>query len=96
MFDNGFLASTKQLKMCPRYYNFPIKQEDICYYNTWCFMSSGLIIDNIIMNLFTDCTERTTDSVKKDFFSKIQDDTIQFCKGSLQDLHLKFSGTKRH
>ena len=48
-------------------------------------MSSGLIIDDIIMNLFIDITEQTTDSVKKDLFSKIQNDTIYLYKGSLQD-----------
>ena len=53
MFDNEFLASSKQLKLCPRDIIFPIKQEDICDYNPWCFMSSGLILDNIIMNSVT-------------------------------------------
>ena len=40
------------------------------------FMSSGLVIDDIIMNLFSDITKQTTDSVKKDLFSKIQDYNI--------------------
>ena len=29
MFDNYFLASSKQIKLCTRDYIFPIKQEDI-------------------------------------------------------------------
>ena len=62
MFVNDFLASSKQMKLCFRYYIFPIKQDDICDYNTLCFMSSGLMLDNIIMNLFTDRTEQTTES----------------------------------
>ena len=85
MFDKEFLASSKQLKVCPRDIIFPIKQEDICDYNPQCFMSSGLILDDIIMNLFIDITKQTTDSVKKDLFSKIQDDTIYLYKVSLQD-----------
>ena len=54
MFDKKFLASSKQIKLCPRYCIFPIKQGYLCYYNSWCFMSSGLMLDNIIMNLFID------------------------------------------
>ena len=85
MFDNKFLASPKQIKLYPRDFIFPIKQGDICDYNTRCFMSFGLMLDKIITNLFTDRTEQTTGSVKKDLFSKIQDDTIYFNKGSLQN-----------
>ena len=54
MFDNEFLGYSKQIKLCPRDYIFPIKQEDVCDYNPLCFMSSGLMLDDIIMNLFTD------------------------------------------
>ena len=71
--------------MYPIDYTFPIKQEDICDYNPLCFMSSGLMIDDIIMNLFTDGTEKTMDSVQKHLFFKIQDDTIHLTKGYLQD-----------
>ena len=80
MFDKKFLASSKQIELCPRDYIFPIKQEDICDYNPWCFMSSGLMLDDIIMNLFTDYTVQTTGSLKKDLISKIQDDTIHLYK----------------
>ena len=89
MFDSYFLSSSNQLKLFPRDYIFSYKQEDICDYNPRCFMYSGLMIDNIIMNLFTDITKQTTDSVKKDLFSKIQDDTNHLYKGSLQDYSRK-------
>ena len=96
-FDNKLLASSKQLKLCPRDIIFPIKQEDICDYNPRCFMSSGLMIDNTIMNLFKYSTKQTMDSVKKDIFSKIQDDTIYLEKGYLQDYSKKkrISDTKK-
>ena len=48
-------------------------------------MSSGLMLDEIIMNLFSDITEQTTDSAEKDLFSKIQYDKIYLYKGSLKD-----------
>ena len=70
MFDNKCLASSKRIKLCPRYYIFPIKQEDICDYNPWGLMSSGFILDDVIMNLFTFYTEQTTGSAKKVYFPK--------------------------
>ena len=54
MFDNSFLASSNQIKLCPIDIIFSIKQEGIFDYNPLCFMSSGLMLDNIIMNIFTD------------------------------------------
>ena len=83
MFDNKLLVSSKGLKLFPRDYIFSIKQEEIHDYDTRCFMSSGLMLDDIIMDLFSDITKQTTDSVKKDLFTKIQDERIYFYKGSL-------------
>ena len=74
--------------MCTRNFIFPIKQEDISDYSTLCFMSSGLMLDKIIMNLFTDSIEQTTDSVHK-HLKKNKDDTIHLYKGSLQDFTRK-------
>ena len=89
MFDKKFLASSKQLKLCPRDFIFTIKQGGIYDYNPRYFMSSGLMLDDIIMNLLSYITEQTTDSTKKDLFSKIQDDRIYLCKGYLQDYSRK-------
>ena len=50
-----------------------------------CFMSGGLMLDDIIINLFSDITKQTTGSVKKDLFSKIQDDKIYLYKYSPKD-----------
>ena len=60
-------------------------------------MFSGLMLDDIIMNLFLDITKQTTDSVKKDLFYKIQDDRIYLYKGYLQDYSLekRISDTKK-
>ena len=79
------LAFSKQLKLFPRDFIFPIKHEEICDKNPQCFWSSGIMLDGIIMNLFSDITKQTTDSLNKDLFSKIQDDIIYLYKGSLQD-----------
>ena len=47
-FGNGFLPSSKNIILK----DHPI-QNDICYYNHRCLMSSGLIFDYIIMNIFS-------------------------------------------
>ena len=57
IFDNDFLASSNQMKLKSTDYIFPIKQDDICDYNPLCFMSSGMMLDNIIMNIFTQSTK---------------------------------------
>ena len=60
-------------------------------------MSSGLTIDDIIMDLFSDITEQENSSTKKDLSSKIKDDEIYLYQGSIQDYSLKkiISGTKQ-
>ena len=62
---------------------FPIKQEDICDYNPRCFVSSQLMLGNIIINVFLYIIEQTTYSVKKVLFSKIQHDRMYLYKGCL-------------
>ena len=59
-------------------------------------MSSGFMLDGIIMNLFTDSTKQTTESHQK-FFFKIRDDNIHLYKGYLQCFTWKSknSDTKR-
>ena len=74
IFDNKLLFSSKQLKIGPGDFMFPIIHEEICDYNPRWFSSSGLILDSIIMNLFSDNTEQKYNIVQKDLFSKIKND----------------------
>ena len=53
IFENYFLASSNQMKLKSTDYIFPIQQDDICDYNPLCFMSSGMMLDDIIVNIFT-------------------------------------------
>ena len=57
IFDNDFLSSSNQIKLKSTDFIFPIKQDDTCDYNPLCFMSSGMMLDNIIMNIFTQSTK---------------------------------------
>ena len=66
-FDNDSLESSNQMKLCTTYYIFPIKQDDICDYNPLCFMSSGLILDDIIMNIFIESTKNQRHHIKNIF-----------------------------
>ena len=85
MFDKESLASSKQLKLFPIYFIFLFQQKNRRDYNPRYFMSSVLVLNDIITNLFSDITKQTTDLVKKDLLSKIQDDRIYLYKRSLQD-----------
>ena len=69
-FDNRSLSSSKQLKICSGYFIFPIKQEDISDYNPRCFISSGLMIGDIIMDQFYGIIEQNKIQKKKIYFPK--------------------------
>ena len=89
IFDNDFLASSNQMKLKSTDYIFPIKQDDICDYNPLCFMSIGMMLDDIIMNIFTQSTKETTAAHQEHLFSRFKDDAIQFYKRSMQDFTWK-------
>ena len=69
IFDNDFLAYSNQIKLKSTDYIFPIKQDDICDYNPLCFLSSGMMLDDIIMNIFTQSTKNTTEAHQEHWFS---------------------------
>ena len=60
-------------------------------------MSSGMILDNIVMNIFTQSTKNTTEADQENLFSISKDYAIQFYKGSMQDFtwKTKIDDTKR-
>ena len=51
VFDNELSSSLNSIKIIDKDVVFPIKYDDMCYYNPQCSMSVGLILDDIIMNL---------------------------------------------
>ena len=48
-------------------------------------MSSGMMIDDIIMNIFTHSTKETTAAHHEHLISRFKGDVIQFYKGYMQD-----------
>ena len=96
MLDNNFLASSNQMKLCTTDYIITTKQDDICDYNPLCFMSSGLMLDGIIMNIFTENTKKSKTS-HQCIISRFRDDTIHLYKLSMQDFtqKRKNANTKR-
>ena len=73
------------MKLCTTDYIFPIKKDDICDYNPLCFMSSGMMLDDTIMNIFTQSTKKSTTAHQKHLFSRFKDDVIQLYKGYMLD-----------
>ena len=97
IFDNDFLAYSNQIKLKSTDYIFPIKQDGICDYNPLCFMSSVMMLDDTIMNIFTQSTKNTTEAHQEHSFSRSKYDAIQLYKGSMQDFTWKttIEDTKR-
>ena len=97
IFDNDFLASSNQIKLKSTDYILPIKHDDICDYNPLSFMSSGMMLDDIIMNIFTQSTKNTIKADQEHLFSRSKDDAIQLYKGYMQDFTRKttIADTKR-
>ena len=95
IFDYDFLTYSNQKKLCTTDYSFPIKQNDICDYNPLCFMYSWMILDDIIMNIFTQSTKKSTITHQKHLFSRLKDDTIKFYKEYMQDFTWKNADKKR-
>ena len=48
-------------------------------------MSGGLMLDNTIVNIFSETVEQIKNSVINNLFAKIKDDEIFLYQGSLQD-----------
>ena len=97
IFDNDFLASSNQIKLCTTDYNFTVKQDDIYDYNPLCFMSSGIMIDDMIMNIFPQSTKKSMAAHQEHLFSRFKDYSIQLYKGYMQEFtwKTKISDTKR-
>ena len=81
IFDNDFLASSNKMKLKSTDYIFPIKQDDICDSNPLCFMSIGMMLDDIIMNIFTQSTKESMMAHQEHLISRFKDDAIQLYKG---------------
>ena len=52
-------------------------------------MSSGMMLDDIIMNIFTKIPKITTKANQENYFSRTKDGVIQLYKGSMQDFTWK-------
>ena len=83
LFDNDFLASSNQMTLTSTDSIFPIKQDNIYDYNLLCFMSSVTMLDNTIMNIFTQSTNESTVAHQDHLFYRFKDDAIQLYKGSI-------------
>ena len=83
IFVNDFLSSSNQMELKSSNYIFPIKQDDICV----CFMSSGMMLDSIIINTFTQSTKKSTAAHQEHLFFRLKDDVIQLYKWIYAGLH---------
>ena len=50
-FGNAFLSLSKNIILKDHIIIYPLNQIEVCDYNPRCFVSSGLMFDDIIMNM---------------------------------------------
>ena len=79
-----FLTSSKNIKLNSKQIIYPLKQVDICDYTHRCIISSGLMFNDIIINLLSNKTEPTHGSFWWLFYKK-KDNNIFMCRGSIHD-----------
>ena len=90
LFQSEFLPPSKNITLKKDHIIYPMKDKDLCDYDTRCIMSSGLMFDKIIMgtikrNVLSHHTAKTDC-----FFTQIVSHIIYIYRGSLQ----YFSGKK--
>ena len=72
---------------------YPLKQKYICDYNPRCFMSSGFMFDDIIMNMIRNKSLKSHEE-GVDIFTNIENRRIYMYRGSLNDFYWK-KGTNK-
>ena len=68
---------------------YPLKQKDICDYNPRCLMSSGLMLDDIKMNLCRNKAVRQYVEVVDGYLKKTENKKIYLYGRSLQYFYRK-------
>ena len=58
MYEKKFFASSKQLKLCPRDLIFPTEKEGKCNNHPLCFMYNRVMLNDIIVHLFSYITKK--------------------------------------
>ena len=88
-FGNGLLPPSKNKfpEIFP-YYD-PLKQKDLCDYDPRCIMSSGVMFDDIIMNIIRNKKLARHNEENYCLFTNIENNIIDIYRGSLQELYWK-------
>ena len=60
-----------------------LKQVDMCDYNPRCYISSGLVFDDIIVNQFRNKAVNPHVEVLDSYFKKTENNKTYMCRGSL-------------
>ena len=88
-FGNEFLPLSKNISLTACPIICPLKQKDLCDYDTRFIMSSGLMFDDIIMNIISNkklvCHNEENDCI----FTQIENNIIYMYRVSLQELYWK-------
>ena len=88
-FGNELLSPSKYIILKGNPINYPLKKKDIYDYNPRCFVSSGLMFDEIIMKMIRN---KALEYHKEGFdncFTNIENKKVYMYRGSLQYFYWK-------
>ena len=88
-FVNEFLPPSKNIPLTDLPIMYPLKQKDLYDYDPRCIMSSGLMIDDIIMNIIRNKKLSHPTEENDCLFTHIENNIIYMYRGSLQDFYWK-------
>ena len=80
-FGNEFLSPSKIFILKLHSIIYPLKQKEMCDYNPRCFMSSGLVFDDIIMNMICNKELRYHQEGVDSLFTNIEHKSISMSGG---------------
>ena len=84
-----FLPSSTNIVFNGQQILYPLKQKNICDFNPICIISSGLMFNNKIMNIFSNKAVNQRVEVIDSFVTKIDNNNIYMYRDSLQDFYWK-------
>ena len=74
-----FLPSSTNIVFNGQQILYPLKKKNICYYNPRCVMPSGLMFDDIKINIFRNKLVNQHVKVVDSYFTKTENNKIYVC-----------------
>ena len=88
-FGNELLTISKNISFTARPIMYPLKQKDLCGYDHICILSSGLVFDDIIMNIIRNNKLAHPTEENDCIFTQNYNNILYMYRGSLRYFYCK-------